>query len=103
MKIGRNVTNRGHFPEVGQQVRTPFWANLQSVPFVFRSLQWFDLDCSCVTHQTSFWIERSKNANIIHHNAQNSPNGKLDNYESVIACWVRLARKRGRIHVYMSF
>jgi len=46
-----------------------------------------------VTHQTLFWIERSKNANIIKYDAQIGPNGKLYAEKPVVAYWVRLAEQ----------
>ncbi|MCX5898362.1 MAG: DUF4833 domain-containing protein [Proteobacteria bacterium] len=38
-----------------------------------------------------FTIERSKNANVVHYDAQLTANGKLDPKEPVIAYWVLLA------------
>jgi hypothetical protein len=38
-----------------------------------------------------FIIERSKNANVVHYDAQLAADGKLDPKEPVIAYWVRLA------------
>jgi hypothetical protein len=38
-----------------------------------------------------FMIERSKNANVVHYDAQLTADGKLDPKEPVIAYWVRLA------------
>jgi hypothetical protein len=38
-----------------------------------------------------FIIERSKNANVVHYDAQLTADGKLDPKEPVIAYWVRLA------------
>lgn len=49
-----------------------------------------------VTREALFWIERSKNANIIKYDAQIGPNGKLYADEPVVAYWVRLA-ERGQI------
>lgn len=43
-----------------------------------------------------FWIERSKNANIIQYDAQIEPDGKLNAEEPVVAYWVRLAEQGQR-------
>ena len=39
-----------------------------------------------------FTIERSKNANVVHYDAQLTANGKLDPKEPVIAYWIMLAK-----------
>ena len=44
-------------------------------------------------HQKLFWIERSKNANIIQYDARILPNGRLSPRNTVVAYWVRLAEQ----------
>jgi hypothetical protein len=43
-----------------------------------------------------FIIERSKNANVVHYDAQLTADGKLDPAEPVIAYWVLLAKDGSR-------
>jgi hypothetical protein len=43
--------------------------------------------------QALFWVERSKNANIIQYDAQVGPDGKLYRDEPVVGYWVRLAKE----------
>jgi hypothetical protein len=43
--------------------------------------------------ETLFWVERSKNDNIIQYDAQIGPDGKLNAREPVVAYWVRLAEQ----------
>ena len=44
-------------------------------------------------HQKLFWIERSKNENIIQYDARILPNGRLSPRNTVVAYWVRLAEQ----------
>jgi Domain of unknown function (DUF4833) len=46
--------------------------------------------------QSLFIIERSKNANVVHYDAQLSADGKLNPKEPVIAYWVLLAKDGSR-------
>ena len=43
--------------------------------------------------QALFWVERSKNANIIQYDAQIGPDGKLYRDEPVVGYWIRLAKE----------
>jgi hypothetical protein len=43
-----------------------------------------------------FLIERSKNANVVHYDAQLGPDGKLNPKEPVIAYWILLAKDGSR-------
>ena len=45
-----------------------------------------------ITTSPLFIIERSKNANVVHYDAQLTADGKLDPKEPVIAYWVLLAK-----------
>jgi hypothetical protein len=51
------------------------------------------LQAEQLEQQTLFYIERSKNANIVQYDAQVGPDGRLDRKKPVVAYWIRLAEQ----------
>ena len=54
---------------------------------------------AAITTQPLFIIERSKNANVVHYDAQLAADGKLDTKEPVIVYWILLAQGGRRMEL----